>query len=164
MRALVRFTIVALLLCVSAPVSAGPFEDVLAAAQVGDYATVLRLLRPLADQGNATAQNNLGRMYENGQGVPQDYAAAVSWYRKAADQGHADAQNLLGLMYENGRGVRRDYVQAHKWYNLAASNSHPASYSVSREWVVSNRDRVATQMTPAQIAEAQKLAREWKPK
>jgi len=60
------------------------FEDGVAATLKGDYATAMRLWRPLADQGVASAQYNLGVMYANGQGVPQDYAAAVSWYRKAA--------------------------------------------------------------------------------
>ena len=70
----------------------------------GDYVTALRLYRPLAQQGNDSAQFNLGRMYANGQGVTQDYAEAVSWYRKAAEQGNAFAQFDLGLLYEKGRG------------------------------------------------------------
>ena len=75
--------------------------------------------RKAADQGNASAQYNLGLMYWRSQGVPQDYAAAVSWYRKAADQGHADAQFNLGIMYEEGQGVPQDYAQAHMWFNLS---------------------------------------------
>ena len=163
MGALIRSAIVALLLCVSAPVSAGPFEDGLAAYDGKDYATALRLWRPLADQGHPGAQYNLGSMYDFGQGVPQDYAAAVGWYRKAAEQGHTYAQNNLGVMYHNGKGVPQDYVQAHKWYDLAAS-LYPASETEKRDTAVKNRDNVAKKMTPAQIAEAQKLAREWKPK
>ena len=94
-------------------------------------------------------------MYSEGQGVPQDYAAAVKWYRLAADQGDAYAQYNLGVMYANGRGVPQDYVQAHKWYNLGAVAGDKDA--------IKNRDNVAGKMTPAQIAEAQKLAREWKP-
>ena len=112
--------------------------------------------RKAADQGFASAQFNLGVMYANGQGVPQDYAAAVSWYRKAAEQGHASAQNNLGLMYGKGQGVTQDYVQAHMWWNLAAAKGDTDA--------VKNRDLIAAKLTPAQIAEAQKLAREWKPK
>jgi TPR repeat protein len=78
-----------LVLSFAAPVAAGPLEDAVAAAAGGDHATALRLWRPLADQGNALAQRNLGFMYANGQGVPQDYAEAVKWYRLAADQGDA---------------------------------------------------------------------------
>ena len=63
---------------------AGPFEDAASAFDRGDYATAARLLRPLADQGHARAQYNLGVMYANGQGVPQDATEAVTWYRKAA--------------------------------------------------------------------------------
>ena len=95
-------------------------------------------------------------MYANGQGVPQDYAAAVSWYRKAAEQGYAAAQFNLGVMYDKGQGVPQDYVQAHKWWNLAAANGDADA--------IKSRDIVAKKMTPAQIAEVQKLAREWKPK
>jgi uncharacterized protein len=116
----------------------------------------LKLWRPLAEQGDASAQNNLGVMYDQGQGVPQDYAEAVKWYRKAAEQGHAKAQSNLGVMYGNGQGVPQDYVQAHMWWNLSAAQGN--------ENAVKNRDIVAKLMTPAQIAEAQKLAREWKPK
>jgi TPR repeat protein len=186
----------ALSLVLAAPVVAGPFEDGVDAYLRGDYATTLRLYRPLADQGDAEAQFNLGTMYDYGRGVPQDYAEAVTWYRKAADQGDADAQNNLGKMYFNGHGVPQDYnaalkwyrksadqgrgsgqnnlgkmyftghgvpqdyVQAHMWFNLAAANL-PAE---KRDIAVKNRDIVAAKMTPAQIAEAQKLAREWKPR
>ena len=95
-------------------------------------------------------------MYDDGRFVPQDYAEAALWYRRAADQGLVEAQALLGAMYELGRGVPQDYVQAHMWYNLAAAQrSVGAAYS---------RERVEKAMTPAQVAEAQKLAREWKPK
>ncbi len=67
------------------------------AYEAGDYATALQEFRPLAEQGNAYAQYNLGIMYEIGQGVPQDYAEAVKWYRLAAEQGDAYAQTILGL-------------------------------------------------------------------
>ena len=76
--------------------AAGPFEDADAAYQRGDYATALRLWRPLGEQGNALAQFNLGIMYRRGQGVPQDYAEAVKWNRLAAEQGDAEAQHNLG--------------------------------------------------------------------
>ncbi len=76
-------------------------------------------------------------------------------------QGYAFAQFALGSMYEKGQGVPQDYVQAHTWYNLAASRSPPGT---DRDNAVKNRDIVAAKMTPAQIAEAQRLAREWKPK
>jgi TPR repeat protein len=108
--------------------------------------------RKAAEQGIADAQVNLGNMYASGQGVPQDYAAAVSWYRKAAEQGYAGAQYNLGQMYRKGQGVPQDYVTAHMWFNLAAAAGDDRAAEV--------RDVIAKQMTPAQIAEAQKLARE----
>ena len=90
----------------------------------------------------------------------QDYAQAVAWYRKAADQGYAFAQNSLGDMYADGHGVPQDYVLARMWFNLAASR---ATTAWLRPAAVKSRDDVAAKMTPAQIAEAQRMAREWKP-
>ena len=76
------------------------------------------------------------------------------------EQGDADAQFSLGTMYLDGQGVPQDYIQAHMWYNLAASDP----IGEDRELTVKNRDLVAEKMTSEQIAEAQRLAREWKPK
>jgi uncharacterized protein len=145
----------------AAPVAAGPMEDANEANKRGDYGTALRLLRPLAEQGNAKAQYFLGFMYLNGQGVKLDYSEAAKWYWNAAEQGNADSQFILGLIYLNGLGVAKDYLQAHKWFNLAAARS---SETDKRNGAVTQRDAVAAMMTPAQIAEAQRLAREWKPK
>ena len=94
-------------------------------------------------------------MYYNGTGVAQDYAAAAGLYRKAAGQGIAPAQLNLGFMYAKGQGVAQDYVQAHKWFNLGATSGDAKA--------VKNRDIVASEMTPAQIAEAQRLASAWRP-
>ena len=91
MRKFIHAIALLLTLSLSAPVLAGPFGDGLTAYEKADYTTALRLWRPLAEQGNARAQFNLGLMYANGRGVPQDYAQAVKWYRLAADQGIADA-------------------------------------------------------------------------
>ena len=100
------------------PVLAGPLEDANAAIKKRDYATAVRLIRPLAEQGNANAQYNLGVLYDNGLGVPQDR------------------------------------VRAYMWLNLAAMQG--------RESAATIRDLVARLMTPVQISEAQKMAREWK--
>ena len=126
-----------------------------------DYAEAVKWYRKAAEQGDARAQGNLGVMYSTGRGVPQDYAEAAKWFRKAAEQGWADAQHNLGLMYGNGQGVPEDYVQAHMWFNLAASRYPPGE---DRDEVVEVRDIAAERMTPAQLSEAQKLAREWRPK
>ena len=112
-------------------------------------------LRTRAEQGDAEAQFLLGVMYDDGRGVPQDAVEAVRWYRLAAEQGHTVAQNTLGDMYDTGAGVPQDDVQAHMWFNLSAS------LRLTGEFGVRNRDRVAGRTTPDQIAEAQRLAREW---
>tara|TARA_Y100001960_G_scaffold319470_1_gene390833 strand:- start:39 stop:1301 length:1263 start_codon:yes stop_codon:yes gene_type:complete len=106
-----------------------------------------------ADQGDARAQYNLGLMYANGQGVPQDYVEAGRWYRLAADQGHADAQHNLGVMHANGQGVQFDYVQAYKWWDLAQTQGHAES---RKEKAI-----IQINMTPDQIAEGQRMSREW---
>ena len=93
-----------------------------------------------------------------GQGVSQDYTEAVKWYRKAAEQGVAKAQYNLGAMYFDGQGVPQDYIQAHKWLNLSASRLQGEAH----EMAVRNRDIAEKKMTPDQVAEAQKLALEWK--
>ena len=222
----------ALTLALSGAARAGPLEDGVTAASRGDYATALHLIRPLAKQGDATAQLALGEMFDTGKGVPQDFGQAVLWYRKAADQGaplaqlslgmmyhagegvpqdyskaaewlrkaadqgNSEAQHALAVLYDNGRGVPKDstqaalwylkaaeqgdveaqhsigtdyylgdgvpqdYVQAHMWFNVAASRAKDAEL---RNKMTEFRDLTAARMTPAQIAEAQKMASEWKP-
>jgi uncharacterized protein len=178
---------------IAAGAVAGPFDDAYAAYLRGDYATAFRLLRPLVDQGsadaqdilavmyfvgdgmpqnraeairlyrlaaeqgNAHAQDTLGFVYLDGVGAQQDYAEAAKWFRMAADQGNIDAQFNLGGMYELGNGVPQDYVLAHMWFELGASQG-------TGQYAIESRERVEKQMTSAQIAEARKLAREWKPK
>jgi uncharacterized protein len=158
----------------------------------GDYAKALRLLQSFAEQGDDTAQYMVGSMYDEGKGAPQDYAAAVRWFRKAAEQGNDLAQFSLGLMYFHGHGVSQSDVAAVSWYRKAAgqNNAHaktklgamyylgrgvPQDFVLAHMWfnlatadgdkeAVAPRDGLSKQMTPEQIAEAQKLAREWKPK
>ena len=149
------FAAIILMLSLASPVAAGPFEDAVMAYGRGDYATAMQLFRPLADQGNAIAQFNLGVMYQDGKGVPQDYVEAIKWYRRAADQGGAGAQFNLGGMYFNGQGVPRDPVQAYMWISLSAAQGVGGAER--------NRDNIGRTLTPAQLAEAQQLAREWKP-
>ncbi len=122
----------------------------------GDYATAFKEFRPLAEQGDADAQFVLGTMYLRGRGVPQDYNEAVRWYRLAAAQGFTMAQYNLGVSYAKGRGVLEDYVQAYMWFSLAAAQG--------QELARTARGILAKKVTPAQLAEAQRLAREWKPK
>ena len=127
----------------------------------------LHWFRKSAKQGDGQAQYHLGFIYKNGHGVLQDYAGALKWLQLAAEQGVGDAQYILGVMYHNVRGVPQDLIQAHMWYNLSAANDSKPPWSRHRDWgpdeAAEARDLVASMMTPAQIAEAQRLAREWKP-
>ena len=104
-------------------VTAG-FNEGLVAAQKGDFATALKEWKPLAAQGDAAAQSNLGYMYENGRGVAQDYKEAARLYGLAAAQGHASAQFNLGVMYDNGQGVAQDYKEAARLFGLAAAQGN----------------------------------------
>ena len=121
-----------------------------------DAAEAARWYRRAAEQGILLAQTNLGVMYAKGDGVLQDYKAAVHWYRRAAEQDFSLGQWFLGQMYERGHGVPQDYVQAYMWYSIGAAGG----FEVTRNW----RDALAKRMTPTQTAEAQRLAREWKPR
>jgi cell division septation protein DedD len=114
--------VVAVLLVTS--VQAGPLDDASAAYHRGDFAAAVKLIRPLAEQGDARAQANLGVLYENGQGVPQDDIEAAKWYRKAANQGDASAQYKLGGLYWQGKGVPRNGEEALKWYRQAADQGY----------------------------------------
>ena len=126
-----------------------------------DHVEAVKWYRKAAERGNALAQVILGVMYDRGEGVPQDYAEAMKWYLMAADQGHVIAQNNIAVMFERGRGVQQDYVQALKWYKIAVAQAL-ASQNASYYGAFKNLENLAAnKMTPAQIAEAQKLAREW---
>src|SRR5437764_6632081 len=113
-------TALLMLVTIAGAAVAGPLEDARAAHDRGDDATALRLIHPLADQGNADAQYILGIIYVAGQRVPKNGAEAAKWFRLAADQGNARAQNNLGFMYDKGQGVPQNYAEALKWYHLAA--------------------------------------------
>ena len=108
------------------------------------------------EQGHTGAQVNLGTLYLRGEGAPQSSQMALFWFTRAAGQEDALALAKLGLMYSQGRGVLQDFIQAHMWYNLSAARGEARSAEA--------RDALAKQMTPGQIAEAQRLAREWRPR
>ncbi|MDA8736374.1 sel1 repeat family protein, partial [Opitutales bacterium] len=118
-----------------------------------DIVKAVKLYRQAAEQGHADAQFNSAAMYANGEGIELDNVEAVKWYCQAAEQGHAAAQFNLGEMYANGDGITEDTVIAYMWFNLAASQD----YEDAKE----NKGMLSERMTREQIAEAQKLSREW---
>jgi TPR repeat protein len=137
-------------------IQAAEINTGVASFERGDYVKSLRIFRRLAGQGDARAQFMLGVMFDEGRGVPRDYTEAAKWYQQAAEQGEVNAQFNLGIMSGKGHGVPKDYVLAHMWLTLAAARGvKEAEY---------NRDIIAGRMTPEQIGEAQRLAREWKPR
>ena len=171
---------------------ASPFTDGLEAYEQGDYASAMKWFLRAAEQGDTNAQYSLGYMNYRGEGTPQDYTEAAKWYRKAAEQGHADAQLNLGVMYYKGEDVPQDYAEAVKWYRKAAEQGDasaqfnlglsyckgegaPQDYVEAYKWAnlsaaqgntnaAKLRDLLTKGMTREQIAEGQRLSREWKPK
>lgn len=125
--------------------------------------------REAAAAGDADAQYRLATLYygpeARARNIPQDREAAVALYHAAAAKGHALAMYSLGLIYQGKISQETlpdtDYVQAHMWYNLAASRLPPGR---ERDLAVKDRDFLARyRLTPDELAEAQRLAREWKP-
>ena len=184
----IHFLVLAFLMTLTSPVAAQDFQKGLAAFQAGDYATALQEWTPLAKAGDALAQNSLGFMYNNGNGVLQDYKEAAKWYRLAAEQGIDSAQTNLGNKYKFGEGVLQDYKEAVKWYRLAAEQGSAAAqtnlgfmyqsgvgvlqdntmahmwYNIASangfEKAGGFRDELAGLMTSADISKAQAMARE----
>ena len=178
--------------------SADPLEDGVAAYRQGDFTAAMRLLRPLADAGDAKAEFHLGRMYALGQGVGQDPRQAVAWYRKAAEHGDAEAEFVLGVMSLDRSGASQDAGQAVAWlrkaadkgvfnaqfrlgmmYAKGASGLEPdpiaarmwlslaaerAENAYVHDLVTKERSKLSAGMTPAEIAEAQRRAIEWRAK
>lgn len=157
-----------------------------------DYAEAMRLYRLAAGQTNAAGEYGVGTIYFQGDGVPQSDVEAAKWFGFAGENGYAPAEAILGFLFQSGRGVSEDFVEAVKWFRLAANQGDatgqfylglaywsgqgvPKDNLLAYMWLnlaVANghqhagarRDSVAAEMTPEQIAEAQKMATEWKPK
>ena len=122
-----------------------------------DNAEAVRWYRMAAEQGDASAQYNLGVMYDSGEGVPEDDEAAVRWYREAGEQGDVRALHNLGLKYSNGRGAPQDRMLSYMWFDIVVSRTTGSLRHVA----MLNRDQEKAFLTPAQVSEAQQLARDW---
>lgn len=180
-------TVAFVALLLAEPAEAQDLQAGLKAAADGDYFTALKQWRPLAERGDAAAQNNLGALYANGHGVAQDYREAAKWYGLAAAQGDENAQTSLGAFYAKGQGVPQDFSKALYWFRLAAEQGdHTAQVSlgalyangqgVPQDYVEAHmrfnigcargselgcayREKIAAVMTPADISAAQRRAR-----
>ena len=128
-----------------------------------DFAAAIAVWRPLAEAGNAEAQTLLGAMYWSGEGVPRDHKEAAKWYLRAAERGYARAQNDIGFMYGFGEGVPpKDNVQAFKWLSLAVRN-YTAKNQERLDQATKDLAAVRARMTPAQIADAERQIRDFRP-
>lgn len=125
-----------------------------------DGSVALGWARKAAAQGSADAAALIGLLYSRGQGVPRDDAEAVRWFQKAAQQGNWPGQMKLGMCHMCGLGLPLDYQKAYMWFELATSRSTGHDQLLNRNL----RDTFAAMhLTPAQITEAQRQARDWKP-
>jgi len=117
-------------------------------------------MKMAAENNDLTAQVTLGLMYREGNGTDKSPVKSLEWYRKAAERGQAEAQFLLGSFYSTGddTGLPLDYVQAYMWL-LLSGKKNPKPFGELYEALNSSLTSV---MTPLQIEEAQRLAREWK--
>jgi hypothetical protein len=138
------------------PAGADPFSDGVAAFIAGNYESALQIARPLADRGDARAQDFLGEMYEDGDGVAQDYQDALKWYRLSAHQGNSWAHVDLGKMYANGKGTPQDLVRAYMWFDVGSASSTEINDIQS---ATEKRAIVGTTMTQAQLGQAERMAR-----
>lgn len=157
-----------------------------------DFATARKIFEPLAEKGQALAEYILGLMYANGQGMPESYTEGLKWLQKAAEQGEAKAQFSVGVIYFKGYGMAANPAEAFKWYRRAADQGNaPALYNLGAMYAKGQtvpqdvvrahmlyalaadrgiraadeaKDKLAKSMSAEQIAEAKKMAQEWKPK
>lgn len=153
MRTIIVFASL-LLTAVMSSAQAGLTEGVEAIGK-GDFKAALEQFQPLAEQGNADAQFNLGLMYFNGTGVPQDDQLALKWFRLSADQGNAFSQFALGNMYFMGRGVTKNFIVSYALGNLSAADV-PSFFTAPAQM----RNAAAAQLSPKQIEVGQELTRE----
>lgn len=196
-----RLTLAAALLSVAAGAQAGTEEGLHAhdhkkvnapahcADPTADSEAALKEFRPLAAQGDARAQFELGYMYERGKGVPQDYVEAASWFHKSAAQGNASAQFYLGQMYDIGKGVHQSYQEAASWYRKSAEQGEilaqihlgflyefgqglPSDMVQAHKWyslaalagnamAIQKKKSAEARMSSKEIQDAQALADEW---
>jgi uncharacterized protein len=131
------------------------FAAGLAAYEKGDYVNARKEWEPLAEAGNPAAQFNLALLYYDGHGAPQDYEAAFHWFSRAANQGYVTAERNLGAMYAEGKGAMRDNIKAYKWFSLCSAAGNEAC--------TTQRDLAAKRLNSSKLAEAKRLAREFKP-
>ena len=159
-----RLLLLPLLLVLAGQPARADFQQGLQSYYRMSFSKALAAWLPLAEEGHAKAQYQIGIMYYNGEGVPQSYDEAAKWYERAAKGGDGDAQFNLGLMYAQGIGRERDYVLAHVWFTLAAStyaSRQRETWAITDPyWAARNRDWAASKLTSDQLATARKRIQE----
>jgi TPR repeat protein len=131
----------------------GGFDEGMAAYEAGDFATALAEWQPLAEQGSAAAQFNLGLLHYHGKGVAENRAEAARWFLRAAEGGFVRAQYRVAGIYEEGDGMEQDLARALMWFTIAGKSR----YRDARK----QRKRLARTMPPTEISYAEMYVRQW---
>jgi TPR repeat protein len=152
----ITLSFLALMILFAQPAAAADFELGMAAYNAKDYKAAFGEWKPLAEQGHAEAQFNLGILYAEGQGVAADKKEGIRWWRKAAELGNVDSQIYLGAMYYDGLDLAKDYPRSYMWFKIAADSGDHQAASLRRV--------VADFMTAAQQTEARRLVQECRAK
>ena len=146
----IKFLTVATSFILAAPVFADDCDN---KTYADDYDSAFRICTKAAEQGEAYSQSLLGIMFSRGEGTPKDDKQALHWHTKAAEQGEASSQSHLGFIFYEGAGTPKDIIMAYVWFNVAAAQGE----EIAKE----TRGLIEEEMTPNQIAEAQKLSKEY---
>jgi hypothetical protein len=123
--------------------------------------TSLESLNASAAKGDGEAEWNLGMKYDLGEGVGKNPERAFCWIHRSAEHGYISAWQILGIMYSVADGVAKDYTEAYKWFYLVQTLEPPSWPAELRQDATNDAGKIATEMTPAQIAEAKQRARDW---
>lgn len=133
-------------------------DDLAQAYAQGKFDIAAKRLLPLAKNGQERAQELVGIMYRNGQGLPKDTEQALLWLNKAAEANRPLAQHHLGVMYYTGEGVQTDPVKALMWLYIAVAHYTDGA---EKKRAIEDRDNISVQLTRRDRDRALQLAREW---
>ena len=136
------------------------FQEAVQAYHAGDYDTAMKEYQDLAAQGDSRGQFGIGYMHHYGRGVPKNPVEAVKWFRVSANNGNVPARQYLAIILHKGDGVEKDVVAAHMWYALYMKD---APNDRDRAYIKETMTKMERRMTPEQIAQAKKMAADWKP-
>ncbi len=151
MQRRVVYCLFLIILFAANPAHSTSYQQGMNAVLARDYVKALTIWTPLAINGDATPQFQLGWLYEQGYGAEKNYQTALEWYNRAAEQGYPYAQSAIGRMFRDGLGVAKDFRRARMWFSIAAASSDPDANQL--------KIQISDQMATEDILKADELAR-----